>query len=77
MKLENWVAKTLKGCKAVAPYILKAENEYALDALGDLAAWCHANGSPASLIINAPNGRYIRIADPLCRELELAGLIES
>ena len=77
MKLEHWVLKTLKGCKTAAPYILKAENEYAINNLGDLVAWCHENGSPASHTINTPNGRYIKIADPLCRELELAGLVEK
>lgn len=77
MELKSWVVKTLKGCKTTAPYIFKAKNEYALDNLGNLAAWCHENGSPASHTINTSNGRYIKIADPLCRELELAGLIEK
>lgn len=76
MELSNSIVKTLKGCKVTAPYILKAENEYAIDNLSDFAAWCHDNGSPASRIINTPNGRYIKVSDPLCRELELAGLIE-
>ena len=76
MKLEKWVVKTVKECEVTAPYIFKAKSEFALDNLGNLSAWCHENGSPSSRTINTTHGRYIKIADPLCRELELAGLIE-
>lgn len=73
----SWVIKTLKGCKKTSPYVFKAMNEFAMDNLGDLAAWCQKNGSPQSKVINTTRGRFIKIADPLCRELELANIVED
>lgn len=75
--IPSWVVKTLKGCKKTAPYMFKAVSEFALDNLGDLAAWCQKNGSPQSKVINGNNGRYIKIVDPLCRQLELANIVED
>lgn len=75
--IPGWVVKTLKGTKKTAPYMFKAVTPEALDNLGDLAAWCQNNGSPASKVINTGSGRFIKIADPLCRELELANLVKD
>lgn len=75
--LPNWVVKTFKGMKKTAPYVFKANTEFAMDNLGDLASWCHENGCRQAKIFNTSNGRFIKITDPLCRELELAGLIEE
>lgn len=72
-----WVIKSLKGCKKTSPYVFKAINEFAMDTLGDLAAWCQKNGSPQSKVINSDKGRYIKIADPLCRGLELANIVQD
>ena len=75
--IPGWVVKTLKGTKKIAPYMFKAVTPEALDNLGDLTAWCQNNGSPASKVINTGSGRFIKIADPLCRELELANLVKD
>lgn len=72
-----WVVKTLKGTKKTAPYMFKAVTPDALDNLGDLAAWCQNNGSPASKVVNTGSGRFIKITDPLCRELELANVVKD
>jgi len=73
----DWVVKTLKGCKKTAPYIFKAKTEYAVDYLEDLVVWCHKNGSPSSRLFNQPSGRFIKITDPLLRELELMGIVKE
>ena len=39
---------TLNGTTKTAPYMFKAVTPDTLDNLGDLAAWCQNNGSPAS-----------------------------
>lgn len=75
--IPGWVVKTLKGTKKTAPYMFKAVTPDALDNLGDLAAWCQNNGSPASKVVNTGSGRFIKITDPLCRELELANLVKD
>lgn len=77
INLPDWVVKTLKGCKKTAPYIFKAKTEYAVDYLEDLVVWCHKNGSPSSRLFNQPSGRFIKIADPLLRELELMGIVKE
>lgn len=77
LSLPGWAVKALRGCVSTAPYIFRANSVFALDNLGDLAAWCHENGSPASRVSNTANGRYLKIADPLCRKLELAGLAKN
>lgn len=75
--IPGWVAKTLKGVKKTSPYIFKAITPDALDNLSDLAAWCQKNGSPQSKVINTSKGRFIKIVDPLCRELELKNLVKD